>query len=173
MQRPRRLSRRARRLVVLATFLAYPAINVGYAVLFRFGALPTVSQLWAPVAIVLMFGFAAGVAVIYAVTRSRAEPSALELDERQRDLAIRARALSYGLLLTFIVALAGLWAVTVTLAGPVTLGPEWLLTVAIVVGVYLPILPSAVLAWIEPDAPPEDLATAAETVTTPVGGAIR
>jgi hypothetical protein len=46
----------------------------------------------------------------------------------------------------------------VTTVGPVTLGPELLLPVAIVVGVYLPVLPSAVLAWIEPDAPPEDVA---------------
>jgi hypothetical protein len=173
MQRVRRLSRRARRVVVIATFIAYPAMYIGYAFLARSGALPPVSQLWAPVAIVLMFGFVVGVAVIYAVTRSRAEPSFSDLDERQRDLAVRARALSYGVLLTFIVALAGLWAVGVTIAGPLTLGPEWLLPVAIVVGVYLPVLPSAVLAWIEPDAPPEDLATTSEAGPTRVGGAMR
>ena len=51
-----------------------------------------------------MFGFAIGLFVIYAVTRNRAEPEASELDERQRDLAVRARALSYGVLLAFIVA---------------------------------------------------------------------
>ena len=118
------------------------------------------SELWAPVAILLLFGFAIGVFVIYAVTRNRAEPQASELDERQRDLAIRARALSYGVLLAFIVALAGAWAIYVTTVGPITLGPELLLPVAIVVGVYLPVLPSAVLAWIEPDAPPEDVAGA-------------
>ena len=40
---------------------------------------------------------------------------------------------------------------------------------AIVVGVYLPMLPSAVLAWIEPDAPPEDVAgTNADDQPTPV-----
>ncbi len=170
MHRLQSMPRRTRRLVVLATFIAWPLLNVGYALVSRAGALPVVSLLWAPVAILLIFGFAIGVFVIYAVTRNRAEPEATELDERQRDLAIRARALSYTVLLVFIVALAGAWAVYVTTIGPVTLGAEWLLTVAIVVGVYLPILPSAVLAWIEPDAPPEDVAGANGT-TTHVGGA--
>jgi hypothetical protein len=158
MHRLQSMPRRTRRLVVLGTFVAWPLLNVGYALLYRAGALPVVSLLWAPIAILLLFGFAIGIFIIYAVTRNRAEPEAIELDERQRDLAVRARALSYGILLAFIVAIAGLWAIHVTTVGPVTLGAEWLLTVAIVVGVYLPILPSAVLAWIEPDAPPEEVA---------------
>jgi hypothetical protein len=116
-----------------------------------------------------MFGFVVGLFVIYAVTRSRAEPTSPELDERQRDLAVRARALSYGILLTFVIAIAGLWAIYVTTVGPVTVGAEWLIFVAIVVGVYLPVLPAAVLAWIEPDAPPEDVA-GAEGQRSPVGG---
>jgi len=95
-----------------------------------------------------------------------------ELDERQRDLAVRARALSYGVLFAFIVAIAGAWAVYVTTVGPVVLGAELLLPVAIVVGVYLPVLPSAVLAWIEPDAPPEDVVGTNGT-TSHVGGAAR
>ena len=158
MNRLRTTSRRTRRLIVLATFVAYPLLSVGYAFLSRAGALPAVSLLWAPIAIVLMFGFAAGLLAIYAITRNRAEPEAVELDERQRDLAVHARALSYGLLLAFIVAIAAVWAIYVTTVGPVTLGAELLLPVAIVAGVYLPVLPSAVLAWIEPDAPPEDVA---------------
>jgi hypothetical protein len=170
MHRLRSMPRRTRRLIVLATFAGYPLLNVGYALLYRAGAVPGVSLLWAPIAILLLFGFAIGVFVIYAVTRNRAEPEAVELDERQRDLAVRARALSYGVLLAFIVGIAGAWAIYVTTVGPVTLGAELLLTVAIVVGVYLPILPSAVLAWIEPDAPPEDVAGANET-TSHVGGA--
>jgi len=170
MHRLRSMPRRTRRLVVLGTFVAYPLVYLGYAVLSRAGSLPSVSLLWAPIAIVLMFGFAIGVFVIYAVTRNRAEPQALELDERQRDLAIRARALSYGVLLAFLVAIAGAWAIYVTTVGPITLGPELLLPVAIVVGVYLPVLPSAVLAWIEPDAPPEDVAGANGT-RGHVGGA--
>jgi hypothetical protein len=164
------MPRRFRRFVVLGTFVAWPLLNVGYALLSRAGTVPVVSELWAPIAILLLFGFAIGVFVIYAATRNRAEPEATELDERQRDLAVRARALSYTVLLVFIVALAGAWAVYVTTVGPVTLGAEWLLTVAIVVGVYLPVLPSAVLAWIEPDAPPEDVAGANGTASN-LGGA--
>jgi hypothetical protein len=170
MRRIRNVSRRTRRLVVLGTFVAWPLLWVGYGLSARSGTLPPVSQLWAPIAIVIMFGFVAGVVMIYGITRSRAEPGASELDERQRDLAVRARALSYGVLLTFVVAIAGLWAVYVTVVGPVTLGPELLLPVAIVVGLYLPMLPSAVLAWIEPDDPPEDVA-GANGATRSVGGA--
>ncbi len=158
MHRLQSMPRRTRRLVVLGTFVAWPLLNVGYALLYRAGALPVLSLLWAPIAILLLFGFAIGIFVIYAVTRNRAEPEAIELDERQRDLAIRARALSYGILLAFIVGITGIWAIYVTTVGPVTIGAEWLLTVAIAVGVYLPILPSAVLAWVEPDAPPEEVA---------------
>jgi len=169
MRRIRSVSRRSRRLVVLGTFVAWPVLYVGYGLSARSGALPSVSQLWAPLAIVLMFGFAAGVITIYGITRSRAEPTSSELDERQRDLAVRARALSYGVLLAFVVASAGLWAVYVTFVGPVTFGPELLLPVAIVVGVYLPALPSAVLAWIEPDEPPEDV-TGADGATRSIGG---
>jgi len=170
MNRLRTTSRRSRRLIVLGTFVAYPLVYVGYALLSRAGALPPVSLLWAPVAIILMFGFAAGLFVIYAITRNRAEPEALELDERQRDLAVHARALSYGVLLAVIVAITAAWAVYVTTFGPVVLGAELLLPVAIVVGIYLPVLPSAVLAWIEPDAPPEDVAGTNGT-TSHVGGA--
>jgi hypothetical protein len=172
MQRLRRMPRRVRRLVVLGTFVAYPALYAGYAILSWGGTLPVVNQLWAPVAILLMFGFVAGIVMIYAVTRSRAEPTAPELDERQRDLAVRARSLSYGVLLTFIVAMAGLWAVYVTTVGPVSVGGEWLISVAIIVGVYLPMLPSAVLAWIEPDAPAEEVA-AADGGAGRLGGATR
>ena len=171
MNRLRSMPCRSRRLIVLGTFVAWPLLNVGYALLYRAGAVPVVSLLWVPIAILLLFGFAIGVFVIYAVTRNRAEPEAIELDERQRDLAIRARALSYGVLLLFIVALAGAWAIYVTTVGPVVLGAEWLLTVAIVVGVYLPVLPSAVLAWIEPDAPPEDVTGANATTSRVDGGA--
>ena len=170
MHRLQSMPRRFRRFVVLGTFVAWPLLNVGYALLSRAGTVPVVSELWAAIAILLLFGFAIGVFVIYAATRNRAEPEATELDERQRDLAVRARALSYTVLLVFIVALAGAWAVYVTTVGPVTLGAEWLLTVAIVVGVYLPVLPSAVLAWIEPDAPPEDVAGANGTASN-LGGA--
>lgn len=172
MDRLRTMPRRTRRLVVLATFVAYPLVYVGYALLSRSGTVPAVSTLWAPLAILLMFGFAAGVFVIYATTRNRAEPESLDLDERQRDLAVRARALSYGVLLVGIVAIAAVWAVYVTSVGPVTFGPELLLPVAIVVGVYLPVLPAAVLAWIEPDAPPEDVAGTNGT-TSHDGGAAR
>ena len=87
MHRLQSMPRRTRRLVVLGTFIAWPLLNVGYALLSRAGALPGREPPLGAGAILLLFGFAIGVFVIYAVTRNRAEPEAAELDERQRDLA--------------------------------------------------------------------------------------
>ena len=84
MHRLQSMPRRTRRLIVLGTFVAWPLLTHRVrAVVPRRGG-PGVSELWAPIAILLLFGFAIGVFVIYAVTRNRAEPEAAELDERQR-----------------------------------------------------------------------------------------
>jgi hypothetical protein len=154
LERVHTLPRRVRRLIVLESFVAYPVVVIGYATLVAGGLLPGIA--WAPIALVGMLGFVGGLFVIYLFARDRANPDEPSLDERQRALAFRAMALSYGLLVAFVVAIAAVYAIYVTTVGPLTLGPELLLPVAIGVGVYLPVLPSAVLAWIEPDGPPED-----------------
>jgi hypothetical protein len=148
------LAQRTRRLLVLETFTAYPVVVLGYYALVATGRLP--SALWAPIAIVLMTGFIGGLLVINGYARNRANPNDQTLDERQHALAVRAWALSYAVLTWFIVLLALAWAVVVTVNGPVTIGPEFLLPVAIGTGVYLPTLPLAMLAWIEPDVPGDD-----------------
>jgi len=152
--RIRRLDRRLRRLLVLETLIAYPLVVIGYSALVATGRIP--AALWAPVAVVLMAGFIGGLFVVYAYAGGRADPRDAELDERQRALAIEAWALSFAALTWFLVIMAVVWALWVTFVGPVLVGPEFLLPVAIGVGVYLPLLPLTALTWIEPDAPVEE-----------------
>jgi hypothetical protein len=153
-ERLRTMDRRTRRLLVLETLISYPLVVIGYSALVATGRVP--GALWAPIAIVLMAGFVSGLFVVYAYAGGRADPRNAELDERQRGLAIEAWALSFGALTWFLVIVAVAWAVWVTFVGPVLVGPELLLPVAIGVGVYLPLLPLAALTWIEPDAPAEE-----------------
>src|SRR5262245_64160671 len=153
-ERLRTMDRRTRRLLVFETLIAYPLVVIGYSSLVATGRIPT--ALWAPIAIVLMAGFVGGLFAVYAYAGGRADPRNPELDERQRSLAIEAWALSFAALTWFLVIVGVAWALWVTFVGPVLVGPELLLPVAIGVGVYLPLLPLAALTWIEPDAPAED-----------------
>jgi hypothetical protein len=152
--RLRTLPRRVRRLIVLETYVAYPLVFIGYSALVATGLIP--GPMWAPVAFVLMAGFVIGIFTVYGYAGGRADPNSAALDERQHLLAVRAWALSFMVLSTLVVGLAAAWAIAVTVAGPVALGGDILLPVAIGVGVYLPLLPLAVLTWIEPDAPAEE-----------------
>jgi hypothetical protein len=152
--RLRTLPRRVRRAIVLESFVAYPIVVLGYYLLVATGRVPDL--VWAPIAIVLMTGFVLGLFVIHGFARNRANPNDPSLDERQHDLAVRAWALSYGVVTWVVVVVAVAWALYVTTVGPVIVGPEFLLPVAIAAGVYLPTLPLAVLSWIEPDAPADE-----------------
>lgn len=152
--RLRTLPRRVRRAIVLESFVAYPVVVLGYYLLVATGRVPNL--IWAPIALILMTGFVLGLFVIYGSARNRANPNDPALDERQRDLAVRAWALSYGVVTWVVVAIAAAWVLYVTSVGPMVVGPEFLLPVAIGAGVYLPTLPLSVLAWIEPDAPADE-----------------
>ena len=143
------LPQRTRRAAVLAAFLGYPIVFVGYSRLVATGIVPQV--VWAPIAVILMAAFIAGTFVVYLYARNRADPRDETLDERQHALAVRAWALSYGVVTAFAVAVATIWALYVVFVGPVTVGADLLVPVTIGVSVYIPVLPSAVLAWIEPD----------------------
>ena len=150
----RTMTRRTRRLLVLETLVAYPLVVIGYSTLVATGRIP--AALWAPIAIILMAGFVGGLFTIYAYAGGRADPRSPELDERQRSLAIEAWALSFAAVTWFLVIVAVVWALWVSFLGPVLVGPEFLLPVAIGVGVYLPLLPLTALTWIEPEAPAEE-----------------
>ena len=78
------------------------------------------------------------------------------LDERQRSVLDQALVVSYGVLTTLIVIVAGVLAIYLSLVGPIQLEMGALTPWLIAIGVYVPLLPFAALAWIEPDVPSED-----------------
>ena len=145
--------RRTRRIWVVDTFLGYPLLNVGYLVLVQPGRLP--QPIWAPIAIVLFGATLIGVFAIYGYARDRASMDA-DLDERERLIRDQAWIRAYGFLSTVVVLAVGLLVVVAATAGPVTLGMDVLGPIAVGLGLYLPILPSAMLAWSEPDLVPDD-----------------
>ncbi len=155
LERLRRVPRPVRRLFVAETFIAYPLLLLGYSLLVETGIVPT--GLWAPIAILLMGMAIVGLLTIYAYARDRAQLDAAGLDERQRQLATQSWALAYGALATIVVLIVGGLAVYMSFVGPVSIdmaqASPWIIGIA----VYLPVLPSAVLAWIEPEPPLEEI----------------
>lgn len=144
--------RHLRRLTVIAAFAGYPLVLVGYSTLVQPGRLPL--AVWAPIAIVLMGATAVGCFATYGFTGDRLRGRA-DLDERERAMNDRAIVLSYGVLTTVLVA--GLaWLALAAYGDPVVIEMSALAPILIAVGVFVPLLPFAVLAWIEPDAPPDE-----------------
>lgn len=145
-------SRRVRRLAVVAAFAAYPLVLVGYSTLVEPGRVPI--AIWAPIAIVLMGLSAVGCFATYGFSGTRMR-GRTNLDERQRAMNDRALVLSYGVVTTVLVA--GLaWLALAASGDPVVIEMSALAPILIAVGVFVPLLPFAVLAWIEPDAGPDD-----------------
>jgi hypothetical protein len=146
-------SRRTRRLWVVAAFAGYPLLNLGYATLVVTGRLS--SSLWAPVAILLFASTLAGVVAIYGYARDRASMTA-PLDEREQHVRDQAWIAAYGILTAVVVLTVLVLALVTSTSGPVTIGMDVLTPVGIALGLYLPVLPAAALAWSEPDAPLDD-----------------
>ena len=155
-------SRRTRRLWVIAALTGYPLMTVGYALLVPTGRASSV--LWAPIAIALFTATLAGVVAIYGYARDRASMTA-DLDERQQRVRDQAWIAAYGLLSAVVVAIVLFLALIASFGGPVTIGMDVLGPVGICLGLYLPILPSAMLAWSDPDLPldEEEMAPAVGT----------
>jgi hypothetical protein len=148
------LPRRSRRLAVLAAFLGYPLLVAGYTLLVDTDRLPI--PIWAPIAFALLGLSFLGVAIVYGWARSRTEPVA-RLDERQRAMLDRAHVIGYALLGALVTAISGVLALMATFNGAITVTMEGLTPFLIALGLYLPMLPSAILAWIEPDPASDDL----------------
>jgi hypothetical protein len=146
-------SRRTRRLWVVLAFTGYPLLNIGYATLVVPGRIP--STIWAPIAIILFTATLAGVVAIYGFARDRASMTA-DLDERQQRVRDQAWIAAYGALTAVVVLVLLLLAVLASTSGPVSIGMDVLTPVGIALGLYLPILPAATLAWSEPEEPRED-----------------
>jgi hypothetical protein len=143
-----------RRLLVLATFVGYPLVQIGYSGLVAPGRLST--TVWAPVAVVLMSMTIFGTFAIYGFARDRASLKIETLDERQRALRDRAVVLSYLVLSTVVTLVLGLAAIWAAFVGPIRLEFGDMAGWLVAFGVFLPILPSAALAWIEPDEPSDE-----------------
>lgn len=146
-------SRRVRRLLVAAAFLGFPLQSVGYAALMAPGRVPL--SVWAPLSVILFGATLVGVVGIYGYARGRADMKA-ELDERQRQIRDQAWILAYGLITTVVTIAIAILTLAASFNGPVTIGMNELTPIVVALGLYLPILPSATLAWSEPDAPNDD-----------------
>ncbi len=146
------LKRRDRRLAVAAAFLGYPALIVGYDLLVAPGRLSTV--LWAPIAIVLFSLTLVGAVALYGYGQGRMDRRA-RLDERQRQMVDQALVVSYGVLATVVSVALGILAVAASFQ-TIEIHMDALAPWLIAAGLYLPMLPFAAMAWVEPDAPVDD-----------------
>ena len=151
------LDRTRRRIAVVAAFGGYPLLILGYTALVATGILPTV--VWAPIAVILFATTLVGVVVIYGYGRGRIGESR-QLDERERAMLDRALVLGYGAVTTVAVIGLAVLALYLSFVGPITITMTDLTPVVVAVALYLPLLPVAALAWIEPDAPADDDAPA-------------
>ena len=154
--RPRleRLPRRWRRIVVLATFLGLPAMYIwsGY-----WATTPVSPVIWGPASFLLIGITAIGAFVLYGYVRDRADLPGRRLDERERQLRDRAWILAYQVLAVVVVILVAAVAIPVLGFGQAVVIDATLAgAAALCLGVLLPLLPTATLAWIEPDAREDD-----------------
>jgi ABC-type spermidine/putrescine transport system permease subunit II len=142
---------RSRRILVVAAFAGFPLQIIGS----RFATGEVLSALWGPITIALFSATIVGAFALYGYGQGRMDRRE-RLDERQRSILDQALVVSYGVLTTVIVIVAGLLAIYLSLVGPIQLEMGALTPWLIAIGVYVPLLPFAALAWIEPDAPGDD-----------------
>jgi hypothetical protein len=145
-----RLPRRVRRLIVVVSLLGLPGMYA-WSAFWLTTSVPKI--VWGPVSFLLIAATAGGALLLYLFVRDRADTRA-SLDERQRHLRDRAMVLSYQFLSAVVVLAVAIVAVAVLGVGRiVTLDGAIVGGVALTVGVLIPLLPTAALAWIEPNAP--------------------
>lgn len=147
------LSRRDRRLLVLATLVGFPGMYLWAWLMQGTSVSPL---LWGPFAFVLLGLTIVAGTIIWIWTRNRTDLRNTSLDERERRMRDRVYVLSYqvlgvalGLILTPVAIFAAFGSV---------LTIDFGLMVPFIVGgsIYYPALPSLVLAWIDPDPLAED-----------------
>jgi hypothetical protein len=148
-----RLPRRSRRLIAVVAMLGLPAMFIWSALWQGTSVSPL---LWGPVSFVLIGATLVGAFVLYRYVQGRADLPGANLDERERQLRDRAWILAYEVLAFVIVLLAA--AVVIPVLGfgsPVTIDATVAGAIALCLGVLLPLMPAAALAWLGPD-PIED-----------------
>lgn len=143
------LPQRTRRLIAVATLVALPAMYAWSG----FWAGTTVSNvIWGPVSFLLIGVAVVGGFVLYRYVSDRADLRDGRLDERERHLRDQAWILSYEVL--SVVAVAVVATITIAVLGfgqQVTIDASMAGGAALSIGLLLPLLPAAALAWIEPD----------------------
>lgn len=148
------LSQRWRRVVALATLLGLPAM---YAWSAYWMGTSVPAALWGPISFVLIGATTVGALILYRFVRDRADLASHRLDERERQLRDRAWILSYQVLSLVVVGLGAAIVIPVLGFGrPVTIDAQAATAAALCLGVLLPLLPAAALAWLEPDAPEDE-----------------
>jgi hypothetical protein len=148
------LPQRGRRIVAVATLLGLPAMYA-WSSFWMGTSVPNI--IWGPVSFVLIGVTLVGAVVIYRFARDRADLRDDRLDERERMLRDRAWILSYQVLAVVVVALVAAVTLPVLAFGQAIVIDAGLATaLALCLGVLLPVLPAAALAWLEPDALEDD-----------------
>jgi hypothetical protein len=144
-----RLSQRTRRVFAVATLLGLPAM-FAWSSFWMSTSVPNV--VWGPISFVLIGMTVVGAFVLYRFVRDRADMPGARLDERERLLRDRAWILSYQVLSAVVVLAVVVVGIPVFVFGrTVTVDAGLVNILALSVGVLLPVLPAACLAWIEPD----------------------
>jgi hypothetical protein len=147
------MRQRSRRIAIVAAVTGFPLLLIGYSTLVETGRLSTV--IWAPIAIALFSTTLLGVLAVYGYGQGRMDHRE-RLDERQRIMIDRALVVGYSVLTTVIVAISGCLAFYLSIVGSLQLDMGVLTPWFVAIGLYVPFLPSAALAWIEPDPPAGD-----------------
>lgn len=147
------MTRRSRRVAVVAAFSGYPLLVLGYAFLVEPGLLSTIA--WVPIAVGLFSLTVIGSLALYGYGRGRMGV-ARTLDERERAMHDQALVLSYRVVKTVFGLAIGVLIGFAIQQGPLLIDLTALMPVLIGGLIYLPLLPFAALAWIEPDPPTDD-----------------
>ena len=147
------LPRSRRRTLVAAALVGYPA-----AVAVLAGLKHASLNRWLILAVFLLMLLAtlAALAVSYGYARGRIDGRRARLDERDLALRQQAYALSHRVLAVILVAVTAATEVYLTSGNTLRLDANTFWPAAMWVIVYLPALPSLMLAWIETDQPADD-----------------
>jgi hypothetical protein len=144
------LPRSRRRLLVTVALAGYPVAVAALAALKH-----TSLNRWLILVLllVLLLPTLATLAVGYRYARGRIDGRGARLDERDLALRQQAYALSHRVLAAFLIAATAITEIYLTSGNTLRLDANTFWAAAIWVIVYLPALPSLMLAWIETDQP--------------------
>jgi hypothetical protein len=144
------LPRSRRRLFVAVALVGYP---VAVAVLVALKHTSLNRWLILALFLLVLVPTAATVVIGYCYARGRIEGRAARLDERDLALRQQAYALSHHVLAAILIAVAAITEIYLTSGNTLRLDANNVLPATMWVIVYIPALPSLMLAWIETDQP--------------------